>query len=124
MRSTKTIALVLVGVLALFLGLGRALVMADQPDRATPTPYAPPEGLDSQGDAPASPDALPDLVVTHVNVFPTTPVVSQTVVIQVAIKNQGELTHRSPRSRALILVRQLILGVCNPGMWTMGTCGR
>lgn len=91
MRSAKIIALVLVGVLALFLGLGRALVMADQPDRATPTPYAPPEGLNSQGDAPASPDALPDLVVTHVNVFPTTPVVSQTVVIQVAIKNQGEV---------------------------------
>nr|WP_290667380.1 S8 family serine peptidase [Ardenticatena sp.] len=91
MRSTKTIALVGFCVLALFLGIGRALVMADQPDRATPTPYAPPEEIAPQGDAPASPDALPDLVVTHVNVFPTTPVVSETVVIQVAIKNQGDV---------------------------------
>jgi hypothetical protein len=55
--------------------------------RPTPTPRALPAG--EGGHAPASPDALPDLIVESITLSPTQPLVNDDVTVEVTIKNIG-----------------------------------
>lgn len=58
-----------------------------QGPRPTPTPWPLPEGEEAR--VPASPDALPDLIVESIEVFPAEPLVSEPVTVTVTIRNVG-----------------------------------
>lgn len=86
--------LLVVGAVWGWLSLGTLtpVVQADEPDlRVTPTPAPLPEGSDFHAAPdPASPDAqFPDLVVTDIRVFPSTPKVNRPIIIEVVIANIG-----------------------------------
>ncbi|MCL7452113.1 MAG: hypothetical protein M8467_03590 [Anaerolineae bacterium] len=88
-RSLLTLTFLLIALLALGLvASGIAFGQGTAPAlRPTATPAELPEGYKVR--APEDPEALPDLVVASIQVFPTSPYVNQGALVQVTVKNVG-----------------------------------
>lgn len=86
---TKAFAITIIGLLALFLVLVNAAFVesSSAQERPTPTPEVAPLG--DLPSAPASPDALPDLIVQSIQLDPPDPFVGRDTTVYVTIKNIG-----------------------------------